>query len=123
MKALDLSKIGKRLARNKYLWLVLGLGLFLLLLPRQTAATAEQRGGRGDALAASGIPLETESERLAALLGEIEGVGAVRCLLSAEGAVIVCAGGADAAVRYLVTKAVTAYTGLGSDKITVMKMK
>ena len=125
MKALNLTKLGKLLTNNKYVWLVLILGLALLLLPRRTAPETEAAGaiGRGDALESSGIPLDTESERLAAFLEEISGVGETRCLLSAEGAVVVCAGGADAAARYLVTNAVSAYTGLGSDKITVMKMK
>ena len=130
MKALDLSRFAKILTKNKYVWLVLILGLALMILPRRTETQnapvqnpAVQSGGCGDALGASGIPLDTESERLAALLREIRGVGETRCLLSAEGAVIVCAGGDSAAARYLVTNAVSAYTGLGSDKITVMKMK
>jgi len=36
---------------------------------------------------------------------------------------VVCTGGDDPAAQYLVTNAVSAYTGLGSDKIRVMKMK
>ena len=124
MKAVDFSKLGALFRSSRYLWLVLALGLLLLPLPRQSpAAERTESGGRGDAMTASGIPLETESARLAALLGEIEGVGETRCLLSAAGAVVVCSGGADAAVRYRVTEVVTAYTGLGSDRITVMKMK
>ena len=129
MKALDLTKLGKILAKNKYVWLVLILGLVLLLLPRraaeetQTVSASVRSTGQGDALLSSGIPVDTESERLAAFLQEIRGVGEVRCMLSAEGAVIVCSGGDDATARYLVTNAVSAYTGLGSDKITVMKMK
>ena len=127
MKALNLTKLGGILTKNKYVWLVLILGLALLLLPRRTEpaepTAAAQSAGHGDALSASGIPVDTESERLAALLREIRGVGETQCLLSAEGAVIVCAGGDDATARYLVTNAVSAYTGLGSDKITVMKMK
>ena len=43
--------------------------------------------------------------------------------LSGNGAVVVCQGADDAQVRLNVTNAVAAYTGLGSDKITVMKMK
>ena len=40
-----------------------------------------------------------------------------------RGALIVCEGGADAQVRLAVTQAVSALTGLGSDKITVTPMK
>ena len=126
MDTISLTKLGKILVRNKYVWLVLLLGLVLLLWPQRAepaAETAALGSGRGAELSASGIPLDTESERLAQLLREIAGVGEVRCLLSAEGAVVVCAGGDDPAAQYLVTNAVSAYTGLGSDKISVMKMK
>ena len=130
MKTLDLTKLGKILMKNKYVFLVLALGLALLLLPRRIEAAEKpatvktpQSAGCGDALSASGIPLDTESVRLAALLREIRGVGETSVLLSAEGAVVVCTGGDDAEACYMVTNAVSAYTGLGSDKITVMKMK
>ena len=39
------------------------------------------------------------------------------------GAVVVCSGADNAGVRLAVTQAVSAVTGLGSDKITVVKMK
>lgn len=128
MKALDLTKLSKILTKNKYVWLVLALGLFLLLLPGRTGQSTpetvpERAVGVGDALPSSGIPLDTESERLAALLSEIKGVGDASVLLSGSGAVVVCSGGDSPTARYLVTNAVSAYTGLGSDKITVMKMK
>ena len=95
------------------------LPLLLLLLPRKTAADT----GDGDPMAASGIPLDTEGERIAALLEKIAGVGETDVLLSGNGAVIVCRGAENPEVRLSVTNAVAAYTGLGSDKITVMKMK
>lgn len=40
-----------------------------------------------------------------------------------RGAVVVCQGGDDPAVRLLVTKAVSSLTGLGTDRITVCKSK
>lgn len=40
-----------------------------------------------------------------------------------QGAVIVCQGGADARVRLAIVEAVSSVTGLGADKITVLKMK
>ena len=132
MKNLDFGKMAKSFARNKYVLLVLALGLLLLLLPRSFGSSAETPAtvsappagtGAGDPLEVSGIPLDTESERLAALLGGIRGVGDARVLLSKAGAVVVCAGANDAVVRLEVTNAVSAYTGLGTDKIVVMKMK
>ena len=126
MNTISLTKLGKVLSRNKYVWLVLLLGLVFLLWPQRETAPAESvavGSRRGAGLSASGIPLDTESQRLAQLLQEIDGVGDARCLLSAEGAVVVCTGGADPTAQYLVTNAVSAYTGLGSDKIRVMKMK
>lgn len=119
MKILDCSELGKMLSRNKLVLLVLCAGLLLLLLPRKSASTA----GSGDPMAASGIPLDTESQRIAAFLEELDGVGEAEVLLSGSGAVIVCRGAGDPGVRLNVTNAVAAYTGLGSDKITVMKMK
>ena len=111
--------------RKKVFWLVLALGLALLLLPgsagKQRAELTTERAelARGDPLEASGIPLETEAARLAALLSEMEGVGRAEVLLSREGAVVVCAGAQRAEVRLAVTRAVAAYTGLGSDRIIV----
>lgn len=39
------------------------------------------------------------------------------------GAVVVCQGGGDSAVRLAIVEAVASATGLGADKITVLKMK
>lgn len=39
------------------------------------------------------------------------------------GAVVVCQGAGNAKVKLEITKAVASFTGLGSDKITVIKMK
>lgn len=128
MAAFDFRKLTATLAKNRYVLLVLALGLLLLLLPRSGRenvedAVSERAAGTADPLEASGIPLDTESDRLAALLSSIRGVGEARVLLSRTGAVVVCAGGEDAAVRLEVTNAVSAYTGLGCDQIRVMKLK
>lgn len=40
-----------------------------------------------------------------------------------QGALIICDGGSDCAVKLKVTEAVSSLTGLGTDKITVVKMK
>ena len=128
MKTLDLTALTKALAKNKYVLLVLCLGLLLLLLPRRgtdEASTASARtatAAAGDPLASSGIPLGEECRRIAALLGSIRGVGAAEVLLSGSGCVVVCEGADSPVVRLEVTNAVAAYTGLGSDKISIFKM-
>lgn len=123
MKTLDLSKLTGSLIKNKYVLLVIGLGLLLLLLPGSPDSGETYSGGQGSELESSGIPVDTESRRLAAFLSQIEGVGDCQVLLSAEGAVVVCEGAEEARVKLCVTNAVSAYTGLGSDKIRVVKMK
>ena len=121
MKTLDLSGLTKHLKSSGYILIAVCLGLLLLLLPRRTEASAAP--GTGNPMAASGIPLDTESGRIAELLSEITGVGEAEVLLSGQGAVVVCQGADHPQVRLNVTNAVAVYTGLGSDKITVMKMK
>lgn len=127
MKELDLSALTKALAKNKYVLLVLCVGLGLLLLPQRGGESSDSPAGApaasGLPMAASGIPLDTECGRIAGLLSCIRGVGAAEVLLSAQGCVVVCEGADSPAVRLDVTSAVTAYTGLGSDRISVMKMK
>lgn len=122
MKTNDAGALVRALTKNKYVLAVLCLGLLLLLLPRRSGGT-ETAAGTGDPLSASGIPLDTESQRIAALLQQIRGVGAAEVLLSGSGAVVVCQGADQPSVRLDVTNAVAAYTGLGSDQISVIKMK
>lgn len=123
MKTLDLGAVTKALGKNKYVLLVIALALVLMLLPSGSGDSAASTAGVGSELQSSGIPLDTESARLSAFLSRMEGVGEAEVLLSAEGAVVLCTGAEDAAVRLGVTNAVSAYTGLGSDKIRVIKMK
>ena len=129
MKGPDLGALMKALAKNKYVLLVLCLGLGLMLLPRRSAqtdystASAAAPAATGMPMAASGIPLDAECGRIAALLRAVRGVGEAEVLLSSNGCVVVCTGADSPAVRLDVTNAVAAYTGLGSDKIRVMKMK
>ena len=125
MKSPDLSALTKALAKNRYVLLVLCVGLGLLLLPRgaeKRDAAAPAAAGAGAPMQASGIPLDTECARIAALLRSVRGVGEVSVLLSSGGCVVVCEGADSAAVRLDVTNAVAAYTGLGSDKICIVKM-
>ncbi len=122
MKVHDLSGIGKTLAKNKYVLMVLALALVLMLLPSgKTNGLAS--AGQGAELQSSGIAVDTESARIGEFLSQIDGVGEAKVLLSSEGAVIVCQGADISSVRLCVTNAVSAYAGLGSDKIRVIKMK
>lgn len=122
MKVWKLDELKGALRGKGYVLLVLALGLLLLLLPRSSSAVSSAKAaGAGDPLEASGIPLETECARLGELLEAIRGVGAAKVLLSRSGAVVVCDGASDAQVRLDVTEAVSAYTGLGSDRIRVMQ--
>lgn len=122
MKVHDMSGFFKGLAKNKYVLLVAAFALVLMLLPSGESSTGSA-GGQGSALESSGIPMDTESARISAFLSKMEGVGEAEVLLSAEGAVVLCTGAEESAVRLKVTNAVSAYTGLGCDKITVIKMK
>ncbi len=125
MKSPDLGALTKALTKNKYVLLVLCVGLGLLLLPRgaeKPAAAPSSAAGTGTPMEASGIPLDTECTRIAALLRSVRGVGDAAVLLSSSGCVVACEGADSAAVRLDVINAVAAYTGLGSDKICIVKM-
>ncbi len=122
MKVHDLSGLVKGLGKNKYILLAAGLALVLMLLPGGNSSS-KAVSGQGSALESSGIPMDTESARISDFLSKMEGVGQAEVLLSAEGAVVLCSGAEESAVRLKVTNAVSAYTGLGCDKITVIKMK
>ena len=122
MKTIEKNAVLQKLAANKYVLVVILLALVLLLLPEgtKTAPAAEQVAAP---LEATGVSLEAESVKLEVLLSQIKDVGRAQVLLSKNGAVVVCDGAELATVRLNVTNAVTSYTGLGSDKISVMKMK
>lgn len=94
----------KALGRYKYILLLLLAALVLLLLPSGS--------GSGGA--------EGEEARLEQVLSEVAGAGRVSVLCSENGAAVVCDGASDAAVRLALTRAVSDYTGLGSDRISVL---
>lgn len=104
----------KKLGKYKYLLLVLFVGVILLLLPGRSAAA--------DVYAASASASDREA-RLEEVLSKIDGAGRVSVLCSETGVAVVCDGADSAVVRLAVTQAVTSYTGCGSDRITVLKMK
>ncbi len=123
MKVIELGALSKSLAKNKYVLMVLALALVLILLPTGKGKEANSHQAQGSELESSGIPLDTESARLSEFLSMMEGVGEAKVLLSAEGAVVLCEGAENSSVRLSVTNAVSVYTGLGSDKIRIIKLK
>ncbi len=103
----DREQLLAKLGRFKYPLLMLFLGLLLLLLP----------GGKTQEAAT-----EDTDRLLQQLLACTEGVGEVQVICSENGAVVVCRGAENAKARLGIIRAVTSYTGLPSDKITVLKM-
>jgi len=156
------------LKKYRYVALMLGVGIMLLLLPA---------GGTGEAASqsAAAAPIQQEQtleEQLEQILSQIRGAGKVRVMLSLRtgaetlyqtdgdvsysdsgsseqtkavtvtdgqrnetglirqinppsylGAVVVCQGGDDPKVQLDIVNAVSRITGLGADKISVLKMK
>ena len=117
-KKLDLGAV---LQKRSVLLLLLAGGLLLLLLPRTSGGGA---AGKDD--------VSTDAEkRLCAVLSQMDGVGEACVLLSEEpshrgtfsGAVIVCSGAGTPGVRLRIVNAVSAFTGLGSNRIIVEELK
>lgn len=100
--------------------LLLFLGILLLLAAGRQSGTEKEK---------TGAEFAAEEKKLAEVLADIDGTGRTAVLLRTDGrencsgAVIVCDGAESAAVRLKVVNAVSAYTGLGSDRIIVLKMK
>ena len=114
---------GLRAAAGKYKYAILAalLGVLLMLLPA---------GSRRETAAAVPESRPTVQSEMEATLASLDGAGRLRLTLTVEpgterwaGAVIVCEGGGSAAVRLQLTQAVSALTGLPSDRIIVMKGK
>ena len=94
------------LKKYKYPLIVLLLGLMLMLLP-------------------SGSDYQSTDEidgRMQQVLSCTQGVGEARVIVSENGVVVVCSGAENARVRLDIIRAVSAYTGFGADRITVLKM-
>ena len=104
----DMSSFPARLEKYKYPLLILLIGLALLLIPGTEKQSA---------------PVNGAQEELAALLSRVQGVGEARVLISDSGVVIACSGAANAAVRLDMIRAVAAYTGFGSDRIIILKLR
>lgn len=99
-KAMDL------LDKFKYPLLILVLGVILMLLPTGSAKSEEAEG----------------NERIQQMLSSVEGVGEAQVIISDNGVVVVCRGAENATVRLDIIRAISAYTGFGSDRITILKL-
>ena len=153
--------------KNKYVLLILVIGLILLIVPSFTDSENEK-----EVITESSENILSIEDQLSRILSSVEGAGKVQVMLriaSGEetlyqtddsrssngdhlsenndtvtvnnsdrsetglirqvnppiysGAIIVCQGADDAKVRFAVTEAVANITGLGADKISVLKMK
>ncbi len=102
------SRLLSHFEKWKYPLLILLVGAMLMLLP--DGAKNEQ--AEPDAQLA-----------LAQLLSSVQGVGEARVLISDSGVVVACAGASNATVRLDIIRAVSSYTGFGSDKITILKLR
>ena len=96
-----------KLGQIKYPLLMLALGVALLLFPGKSAPQKDV--------------LERD-QLLQQTLARTEGVGEVWVITSENGAVVVCEGAENAKARLDILRAVYAYTGFTSDKITVLKL-
>ena len=120
MKAKDETAAPGLLEKNRGLLLILLLGAALLLLPGKEGTAQQMPGEKAQ--------FDDDEEKLCAVLEQIEGCGRVYVLLRQEregdgGAVIVCDGAESASVTLEIVRAVSAYTGLGSNRIIVLKME
>ena len=113
----DLASFAKK---KSWLLVMLMAGILLLLTPGKTA---DQRKETEELFT---LP----EQRLAEVLAGMEGVGEVKVLLAEKpgrdqgfaGAVVVCSGAEDPDIRLRIVETVSAFTGLGSNKIAVEKM-
>jgi hypothetical protein len=108
-KIIKLTSAG---GKYRYILLLLAAGLALILLS----------GGKSRTAAAAASPSDEEA-RAEYVISRIAGAGDTSVLLSESGAVVVCRGADDPGVRLDVTQAVCAYTGLTSDKVTILKLE
>ncbi|MBE6910130.1 MAG: hypothetical protein E7474_11250 [Ruminococcaceae bacterium] len=119
-----LERLRAAAGKYKYALAVVLLGAALMLLP--AGSREPPRAADADA-ADSRTAAQSEME---AALSAFDGVGRLRLLLSVDpatqrcsGALVVCEGAGSAAVRLQLTQAVSALTGLSSDKIAIVKGK
>ena len=146
---LDWPKLALRwkeaLGKYKYVLLVIGLGALLMALPPAGQRDRDQEAAQ---TSAEGFDLEAFEEKMERALSQVEGAGAVRVVLTLDsgssptvtvgrgsgqqevvplqtlapefrGALVVCPGGGDPRVQLRLLEAVSALTGLGTDRISI----
>lgn len=104
----DWTVLFRKIEKWKYPLLILAVGLLLMLIP----GAEKQEIAEPEAQAA-----------LAELLSRVQGVGEARVLISGTGVVVACTGASNASVRLDMIRAIAAYTGFGSDKIIILKLR
>ena len=134
------SRLQECLKQYRYVVIVVLAGVVLMCLPSGKDRTdTERETGAGQT-----VIVETcLEESLAIILSQIKGAGKVEVLLteakgaertqnglvrqinppSYQGAIVVCQGADSPSVRLAIVQAVSSVTGLGTDHITVLKMK
>lgn len=103
----ELKEKVSKLDKFKYPLIILILGVILMLLPGKSVYTDSS---------------EKADSPLKEVLTCTQGVGRAAVIVSENGVVVVCDGASDAKVRLDIIRAVSSYTGFGSDKITILKM-
>ena len=119
MNRMDPERIKKLLTENKLLVVMLTVGLLLLLIPSGSRKTGSDQAS-----------FTQEELKLSEVLSRIDGVGETWVLLSENpgrdkgyaGAVVVCRGASLPQVRLRVVETVSAFTGLGANKIVVQNL-
>ena len=115
------SAVSSILQKKSVLIFLLAAGLLLLLWPKSSGSVSAEKNEE---------VFTNEEKRLCAVLSKIDGVGNVYALLSEEpnrrgeytGAVVVCSGAGSPDTRLRVIQAVSAFTGLGSNRIIVEEL-
>ena len=100
------TKAMEMLDKFKYPLLILILGIVLMLLPTGTEKSTTAEG----------------DERIQQMLSSVEGVGEAQVIISDSGVVVVCRGAENADVKLDIIRAISSYTGFGSDRITILKL-
>ena len=116
---MNTRKLSAFAGKYKYVLIILLAGLILLLLPDGSRTKAEPAAAQP--IDTQTQTIQTEEQRLAQLLRQISGAGQVQVLLSYRGAVVVCDGADAPQVQLAVTQAVAQFTGLSTDRISVLK--
>ena len=116
------AKGGRRLMelleKYKFVLLVLLAGILLLLLP-----TFEGGDGTGGSQKEGAVDEGRTTVVVSKGSGREEAVPLQQIYPQFQGALVVCPGGSDPEVRLKLVEAVSALTGLGSDKISICKGK